>query len=142
LKIIYAVALFLLFSVPTLSQQTAVSTTSSWNDAERHYQELYSQKKYADATPYAQQALDLALNDPRASHADQINLLNNLAELYFLQREYSKAEQLARRALILRQGVAAEKADPLAIAVSQEDIAELLDRTRKHHHQAKRVGLF
>lgn len=96
-------------------------------EVQKQYQELYSQKRYQEATQYAQRALVMTIDDPKVPVDDRVNRLNDLAELYYLQNRYSEAERLARRALALRQSVPGPKKDLQAIAVSEEDIAELLD---------------
>jgi tetratricopeptide (TPR) repeat protein len=98
-----------------------------FTQAEQRYQELYNQKRYATALLYAELALKLAQNDPTLSDDDHIELLNRACELFYLRGEYPKAEQLARQVLTVRQRSSSAEFDPRAIAVTQEDIAELLD---------------
>jgi tetratricopeptide (TPR) repeat protein len=135
-KRLYLVALLSMFGFQTLGQTGASSPSSALTQAGHQYQELYSQKKYGEATPYAQQAVKLALGDPKVHIADRIDLLNDLAELYYLQSKYAQAEKLARQVLALRQSVPSPKTDFQAIAVSEEDIAELLDLQGKFQDAA------
>jgi tetratricopeptide (TPR) repeat protein len=108
--------------------QTSVNLQSTpVIEMQNQYQELYAQKKYQEATQYAERAVRMTANDPKVPVDDRVNRLNDLAELYYLQNKYSEAERLARRSLALRQSVPVPKRNPQAIAVSEEDIAELLD---------------
>ena len=146
MKPFYLVGLLSMFSFHALGQTGVSSQSTVLMQADKRYQELYSQKKYAEATPYAQQALNLALDDPKVRLGDRADLLNDLAELYYLQRKYSQAEELARRALALRQSAPASEINSQAIAVSEEDIAQLLDLQGKFaeaatFHQKARSAL-
>jgi len=120
-------ATFLAIGLMFVSLNRVDAQSPGFTDVEQRYQQLYNQRQYDAALPYAQRAATLAESDPSLSTDDRIELLNDLAELYYLRGNYVKAEELARQVLGLRQEAPPVEYDLHAIAVSEEDIAELLD---------------
>ena len=59
--------------------------------------QLYGQGRYAEATATALQALALAERTLGMEHPDTVAVVNNLAALYFEERDWARAVQLWRR---------------------------------------------
>ena len=55
---------------------------------------LFSQRKYAEATPLAIEALKIRREVLGDKHPDTATSINNLAQLYSGQAQYAKAEPL------------------------------------------------
>ena len=65
------------------------------------YEALNQQGRYAEAEPYAKEALRLGTKEFGPDHPTTATLLDNLAALYRAQGKYAKAEPLERRALAI-----------------------------------------
>jgi hypothetical protein len=112
---------FLTLGIARIEAQQDMTLTQS----EQRYKDLYAQKQFDAALPYALRAAHLATSDATVSDSRRIDLLNGVAELYFLLGNYSRAEVHTREVLTRRQR--ASQQDDDAIAVSEEELAKFLD---------------
>ena len=98
-------------------------------EAYNSYNTLYRQGRYAEAEPYAKEALrlwteELGPNDPTTAA-----LLDNLALLYEAQGRYAEAEPLHQRSLAIKEkALGPEHPD---VAGSLENYAALLRQTAR-----------
>jgi tetratricopeptide (TPR) repeat protein len=72
--------------------------------------ELYRQGKYHEAIPFAQRLLELDRQELGNEDVETATALNNLAELYRLSGDYTKAEPLCSEALRIRRKVLGDEA--------------------------------
>src|SRR6185295_1026440 len=86
----------------TPSAQTALNEATRLN---REVEKLYGEGKFRNAVPLAERALALREKALGSTHPDVAEILNNLALLYKVQGEYTKAESLHVRALDIREKV-------------------------------------
>ena len=91
-----ALAIGLLVSpVVTHGQSPALS------DAYERFSELYAEGRYAEALPFAKEAVRLGEHEFGPEHPTTATYLNNLATLYQGQGEHAAAEPLFKRALAI-----------------------------------------
>ena len=67
--------------------------------------QLYQEKKYREAVPLAERAVELAKKMFGADHQEFANMLGVLSTLYLYIGDYSKAELLCKRVLKIREKV-------------------------------------
>jgi tetratricopeptide (TPR) repeat protein len=113
---------FAAFSWATLASDMASGQSSELMDAYNTYESLYQQGRYAEAEPYAKEALRLAVEEVRPDPTIAI-FLNNLAELYLVQRYYAEAEPLFRRSLEIKEKTLGP--EHLDVANTQHNLATL-----------------
>ncbi len=90
---------------------------------------LYQQGRYAEAEPYAKEALRLGTEEFGSNDPSTATFLNNLAELYRAQSRYAEAEPLYQRSLaIWEKALGPEHPD---VAQSLENYASLLRETKR-----------
>lgn len=95
-KSIAALSVFLLVTALGLPQ---APQEERWKELNAQAEDLYNQKKYAEAIPIAQEALRLAEESFGPEHHAVVTSLNQLAILYYFQRQDSDARPLFQRAL-------------------------------------------
>ena len=66
-------------------------------EAHDRFLDLYTQGRYQEALPYAEEALSLSEREFGLDHPDVAVRLNALAEVYRAQGDYAKAEPLHKR---------------------------------------------
>ena len=66
--------------------------------ASDRFSDLYSQGRYREALPFAEEALRLGEHELGPDHPTIATLLDNLAKLYYAQGRYTEAEPLDERA--------------------------------------------
>ena len=79
---------------------------------------LFSQEKYAEATPLAIEALKICREVLGDKHPDTAMIINDLASLYNLQTQYAKAEPLFVEALKIRREALGNKHPDTAISIN------------------------
>ena len=79
---------------------------------------LFSQGKYAEATPLALEALKIRRETLGNKHPDTANSINNLAGLYSGQAQYAKAEPLYLEALKIDREVLGNKHPDTAVSIN------------------------
>lgn len=104
----------------------ADAQSAAFVQAVQSYQQLYNQRNYLAALPFAKQAVALA-RDESLSDDMRANALNHLAELYYLTGSYAEATAIANEVLTIREHETLTSYSPEALAGAQEDVAELLD---------------
>ncbi len=72
-------------------------------EAYNRYDTYYQQGRYAEALPYATEALRLGEEEFGPDHPTTAIFLNNLAALYRDQGNYTEAEPLYRRSLAIKE---------------------------------------
>ena len=87
-------------------------------EAHDRFLDLYTQGRYQEALPYAEEALSLSEREFGLDHPDVAVRLNALAEVYRAQGDYAKAEPLHKRALAIRER---------ALGPGHPDVAQSLD---------------
>jgi len=96
---------------------------SEWNALTRQAGLLHEKGEHAQAILLAQKALQVAERKRAHAHPEVIMSLENLALLYFYQREYALAESLFKRAFTLKEE--ALGADDPALTMSLNYLADL-----------------
>ncbi len=79
----------------------ALAQTAALTEAYNQYKALDAQGRYAEAEPFAAEALELSSKEFGPDHPKTAILLNNLALLYQDQGRYAEAEPLYRRSLAI-----------------------------------------
>lgn len=88
--------------------RTAVQTQQSEEDAKRLVEQinkLRAEAKYAEAIPLAEQLIEMVEKEAGPEHVVVAQLINGLAELYRMTRNFVRAEPLYQRALATRQKI-------------------------------------
>ncbi len=101
----------------------AVAQSPELMAAYRQYQALEALGKYAEAEPFARQALELGEAEFGTDHTTYATLLNNLALLYDSQGRYGEAEPLYKRVLAIDEKTLGP--DHPDVATSLNNLAEL-----------------
>ncbi len=84
-----------------LSPGLALAQSAALMEAYNQFKALYEQGRYAEAEPFAAEALRLGEKELGSDHPHTGAFLNNLASLYQAQGRYAEAEPLVKRALAL-----------------------------------------
>lgn len=92
-----AAALFLALAMPIAAARAQDEV--DFGAVNARIQQLYLDRKFAEATPLAEQALATAERRLGAEHPDTLTSVKNLAELYADQGRHAEAEPLFKRAL-------------------------------------------
>ncbi len=101
----------------------ASGQSSELMEASNSFNTLYQQGRYAEAEPYAKEALRLGTEEFGAKDPSTAAHLNNLAELYKAQGHYAEAEPLYQRSVAIREkALGPEHPD---VATSLNNLAEL-----------------
>ena len=74
-----------------------------WNELNQQAVKLYRQGKSAEAIPIAQRALEFAEKTFGPNHDNVAKSLDDLARVYWAQRDYAEAEPLYKRSLAIRE---------------------------------------
>src|SRR6266853_439444 len=85
--------------------------------------ELYEEGKYAEAIPWAQEAIRMAEKSLGPDHPEVAASLNNLAEIYRALGKFTEAEPLFQRAVRIKEKALAS--DDPSLAISLNNLAEL-----------------
>jgi CHAT domain-containing protein len=101
-----------------------------WQQLNSQVGQLYSQGRYAEAIPLAQEAVRVAEEILGAEHVHTATSLNNLAALYCDQGRYAEAEPLLQRALRIYEKALGPEHPQVAITLS--NLAELYDAQGRH----------
>jgi tetratricopeptide (TPR) repeat protein len=102
-------------TAPPAAQTT---TTEEVNRLNQQSVKLYQQGNYPEAASFAERALRLAEENLGKDHPAVASSLNNLSELYRVQKEYGKAETLLLRAI---------RIDETVLGASHPDLASSLN---------------
>jgi CHAT domain-containing protein/sirohydrochlorin ferrochelatase len=121
--------------LPTVGQTLPSSTLESREIAEverlnQQVLQLYNQKKYKEAIPLAQRALDILEKVLGKNHPDVATSLNILAAVYDSHEKYTQAEPLYYRALAIYEK-ALGKVHP-DVATTLNNLASLYDSQGKY----------
>ena len=79
----------------------ALAQSAALMEAYNQFKALYEQGRYAEAEPFAAEALRLGEKELGSDHPHTGAFLNNLASLYQAQGRYADAEPLQDRALAI-----------------------------------------
>jgi tetratricopeptide (TPR) repeat protein len=94
-------------------------------DFNRKAVELFRERKFSEALPLAQRALEIRERTLNVDHPDLATSLNVLASIYNEQGRHDEAEPLFRRSLAIREKVFG--ADSMPVAVTLNNIAWLYE---------------
>lgn len=132
-----------LLAVALLTSQPAFSEENSLEEANRFNtrgEELYQQRKYAEAEPLLKRALTL-LEEAQGQDGIRVGVTANLLGIVYKNlRRYDEAETLSKRALAIREKNFGS--DHVSVAVNLRNIGILyddLDRTREAEPYLKRA---
>jgi len=100
------------------------------NTLNQQVQSLFEQRRYQEAIPLAQKAVELAKRAYGLEHQNTATSLNNLAELYQAMGEYAKAEPLLQEALRIHQKVVGSQHPDTA--TSLDNLASLYQAMREY----------
>ena len=105
----------------------ALAQSAASMDAYNRYEALRAQGLYAEAEPFAVEALRLGEKEFGPAHPATATLVSNLAELYRAQGRYAQAEPLYKRSLaIWEKALGPDHPD---VGTSLENYAALLRQT-------------
>ena len=101
--------------IPLTEQQKADLERA--NTLDKQVNILFSQGKYAEATPLALEALKIRREVLGNKHPDTASCINDLAALYSAQAQYANAESLYLEALKIRREVLGDKHPDTATSI-------------------------
>jgi tetratricopeptide (TPR) repeat protein len=127
-SLLIAVAILALLCGPA---SLARAQSSTADDLNKRFIELYRAGKFAEAVPLAQQALAIYEKALGPDHPDVAQALNNLATLYYNQGRTAEAEPLYKRSLAIREK---------ALGPDHPDVAQALNNLALLYKQQGRYA--
>jgi len=114
-------------------ERTAVQTQQSVEEAKRLVEQinkLRAAEKYAEAIPLAERLIEMVEKESGPEHVVVAQLINGLAELYRMTRNFVRAEPLYQRALATRQKLLGPEHPDVAVTLN--NFALLYIQTRDY----------
>ena len=102
-------------------ERTAVQTQQSEEEAKRLVEQinkLRAAAKYAEAIPLAERLIEMVEKEAGPEHVVVAQLINGLAELYRMTRNFDRAEPLYQRALATRQKLLGPEHPDVAVTLN------------------------